>query len=172
MIALILLNVILAIASIFIPILGGYLTIISGILTLFFPGRHYILALFISGLNLANILFMSPFLRTNAAIAMQYHDGKWVLAYVGIAVFHGIVALFIYFKYLRLRKKKGHVTKNIFIKTKSRGRKSISPGEVPPGFHLDDPDGVFVTPVDLPEPEEVMPRPKAKPGADKPMKQA
>ncbi|MBF0139241.1 MAG: hypothetical protein HQL74_03060 [Magnetococcales bacterium] len=171
MIALALLILILSVATIFIPILGGYLTIIPGIFTLFLPGGYHIVALLISGLNIANILFMSPLLLTNAALGMQNHDGKWALVYVGIAIFHGLVALFIHFKYLRLRKKEGRDTKNIVTYKKSRAHKSTAPDEILPGFSLDDPESVLVTPVDLPPEPEVKPRPKVKLNTDKPVKQ-
>lgn len=151
MIALTLLNVILAVAAIFIPILGGYLTILPGFLTLFLPGRYHLWALVISGLNMTNILFMSPLLRANAAISMQNHDSKWAVLYVGIAMFHGIVAIFVRFKYLRLRKKEERVSKKI---AKKRPRKAIGPEEIPPGFSFDGSDPKLATPKSMPlEPE-------------------
>ncbi|HIJ84551.1 MAG TPA: hypothetical protein HPQ00_10150 [Magnetococcales bacterium] len=97
--------VILTTAMIFIPILGGYLTLIPGGLTLFLPGRLRTMALIACGINIINVLFMSPILRTNATIGLQHQDYKWAAIFLGIALFHGMVAIVVHFKHVRGKNK-------------------------------------------------------------------
>lgn len=106
MIALSVLLVVLSLVLIFIPVLGGYLTLISGTLVLFLPPRLYRVAMAISGINVINILFMSPILRTNATVGLELHDYKWAALFLGIALFHGSVAIVSYFKHVGKRSPK------------------------------------------------------------------
>ncbi|MBF0348078.1 MAG: hypothetical protein HQL81_10465, partial [Magnetococcales bacterium] len=91
----------LSLVIIFIPVLGGYLTLIPGILTLLLPGRLHVMALVIAAINIINVLFMSPILRTNAIIGMERHDYKWVVIFMGLALFHGVAALVVHFRHAR-----------------------------------------------------------------------
>ncbi|MBF0421675.1 MAG: hypothetical protein HQL73_01645 [Magnetococcales bacterium] len=103
MIVLSILIALLTVVAIFIPILGGYLTVVPGLLTLFLPGRHTIFAAVISGVNIIDVLFMSPILRSNASMGLHNHDYKWATIYVGIVIFHAVAGLFVYFKSRRSR---------------------------------------------------------------------
>lgn len=100
MIAISVLLVIISLVLIFIPVLGGYLTLIPGTLTLLLPRRLYHVAMIISGINVINILFMSPILRTNATVGLEHHDYKWAAIFIGIALFHGSIAIVTYFKHI------------------------------------------------------------------------
>ncbi|MEO5326629.1 MAG: hypothetical protein H7829_00115 [Magnetococcus sp. THC-1_WYH] len=106
MVAISVLLVIFSLVFIFIPVLGGYLTLIPGTLTLFLPPRLYRVAMAISGINVINILFMSPILRTNATVGLEHHDYKWAALFLGIALFHGSVATISYFKHVGKRSPK------------------------------------------------------------------
>ncbi|MBF0109430.1 MAG: hypothetical protein HQL76_09655 [Magnetococcales bacterium] len=99
MTALAILIALISLALVFIPLLGGYLTLIPGLLTLLLPGRLHWAALAIGGMNVINILFLSPILRTNAVVGVEHRDYKWAIIYLGLALFQGIVALVVHFRH-------------------------------------------------------------------------
>ncbi|MBF0453735.1 MAG: hypothetical protein HQL72_02830 [Magnetococcales bacterium] len=87
----------------FIPLFGGYLTLISGVM-LFFVRVNYIgLSLGAILINILNVLLFSPLLRANAVGAIQAGEYKWAFFLIALVVLQVGVGITIFLRYLAQR---------------------------------------------------------------------
>ncbi len=97
-------SMIFAIVAIFVPIVGAYLTIVCGLLAAFSAGEGITFGLVAIGINILNIIFLSPSLWVMAGMSDVDND---ILLGMGI-VFIGvqIIALIVLFWIHKSWKKK------------------------------------------------------------------
>lgn len=87
-----------AVLVIFVPLLGGYLSVFASLMAVFVRGRGFYLAMAASIINLVNVLFLSPILRINAVEAVRHKDYKWGVMFIMLGLLHAGAGLIIYFR--------------------------------------------------------------------------
>ncbi|MEO5347585.1 MAG: hypothetical protein H7834_14600 [Magnetococcus sp. YQC-9] len=75
---------VMSIVLVFVPLVGGYATLLLGVVALFVRGPGVKPALIGVGVNALHVLFLSDFIRFNATSGLR--DGVWtpVVIYVGL----------------------------------------------------------------------------------------
>jgi hypothetical protein len=93
-----------SILYIFIPFIGGYLTIVSGIMAIFIRVSYLWIALGVVIGNILNVLIFSPILKSNASGAIQAGDYKWAVFFIGLTVIQAVVGLVVFYRYIEIKK--------------------------------------------------------------------
>lgn len=91
--------VIVSILYIFVPIFGGYLTIITALMVNFIRTEHLWLACASVVINTINILTLSPLLKANATGGVKAGDHQWAIYFIillVVQIIFGIKALLAY----------------------------------------------------------------------------
>ncbi|MBF0446978.1 MAG: hypothetical protein HQL67_02135 [Magnetococcales bacterium] len=96
--------VLTALLYVLIPLFGGYLTLVTGVMACFIKVRQVWLAITVVGINILNVLMFSTLLRANAAGGIQVGDYKWAVFFIGLAVFQVAVGLAVFFRYMEKKK--------------------------------------------------------------------
>ncbi|MBF0339586.1 MAG: hypothetical protein HQL95_01315 [Magnetococcales bacterium] len=90
---------VISVLLVFVPLAGGYLTALPGLLALFIGRAGARWAMIGVAINAAHVLFLSDFLRFNAASGLR--DGIWrpVVIYVGLVLLQVVAGLLLGFRH-------------------------------------------------------------------------
>lgn len=89
----------LSIMLMFIPLFGGYFTLVPGLMTLFVGRAGALYALIGVAINGVHLLFMSDFMRFNAASGVRDGIYRPVLLYVGLVFLQVAAATWIGYRH-------------------------------------------------------------------------
>ncbi|MBF0613696.1 MAG: hypothetical protein G8237_10225 [Magnetococcales bacterium] len=93
----------MAVGLVFVPLFGGYLTAISGVLAFFVRRAGAEMALVSVLISAVHVLFGSEFIRFNAVVGMQEGVYRPVVVYVGLALLQVAAGVVIAWRHLVAR---------------------------------------------------------------------